>query len=252
MRLSNRHIHLVLHIDGEDLSITAPPPPPQARLDELLPTMQAIDHAAIDHAVRTTEAAGSKVSCTKGCSACCRAQPVPVTPPEAYALLLLLEALPETRRAVIEARFEERVARLHDTGLSETFLRPSPRLSADAVRANTLAYFQLGLACPFLEDDACSIYPQRPFACRQHLVTSSPALCADPFTHRADVVPMPLHAATALLAVTEHALATPQRTIPLVLALRYARRHRDVLARRFDAQPLFQLWLQRLAMPAKT
>jgi hypothetical protein len=52
--------------------------------------LRAIDNSAVDAAVKEVDVNGETVSCCKGCSACCRAQPVPVNPPEAYALLRLV------------------------------------------------------------------------------------------------------------------------------------------------------------------
>ncbi len=242
-----RRIELVLRIDGEPLPVSAPQPPARGRLDELLPAMQAIDNAAIGHAIRKAEAAGKQVTCAKGCSACCRAQPVPVTPPEAHALLLLVEAMPAARRREVEARFADRVARLREAGLADGFLHRDPALDADGARTLARDYFALGLVCPFLQDDACSIHPQRPFVCRQYLVTSDPALCADPFANPVDVVPMPLQAATAMLSAASQAMAIPQHTVPLVLALEHARTHRDALRQRVDAEPVFRHWLQALS-----
>src|ERR1700733_7332324 len=94
-------IRLQLRILGEPVSIEAPQPPERVRLDEVLPLLRDIDDRAVDLAVKRTEAEGKSVSCCKGCSTCCRAQPVPVTPPEAYALLRLVEKLPEPRRTEI-------------------------------------------------------------------------------------------------------------------------------------------------------
>lgn len=242
-----RRIELVLRIDGEPLPVSAPQPPPRGRLDELLPAMQVIDNAAIGHAVGKAEATGKQVTCAKGCSACCRAQPVPVTPPEAHALLLLVEAMPMPRRREVEARFADRVARLRDAGLADGFLHRDPALDADGARRLARDYFALGLVCPFLQDDACSIHPQRPFVCRQYLVTSDPVLCADPFENPVDVVPMPLHAATAMLSASSQAMSMPQHTVPLVLALEHARLHRDALRQRVDAEPVFRHWLRALA-----
>ncbi len=242
-----RQIQLTLRIDGAPLPVSAPQPPQRGRLDQLLPALHAIDNAAIGHAVRKSDAKGHTVSCAKGCSACCRAQPVPVTPPEAFALLQLVQALPSMRRAEVESRFDDRVQRLADAGLMDPFLERDPAMTPVDARAFAMAYFDLGLVCPFLEDDACSIHPQRPFVCRQYLVTSDPALCADPFTQAVDVIPMPLHAASAMLSVTQTALGDEQHTVPLTLALEYARRHRDALSRQFDAEPLLRGWLQALA-----
>jgi hypothetical protein len=142
--------------------------------------------------------------------------------------------------------FADRVQRLRDAGLADALLDRPSSLDVEAARGLAHAYFKLGLACPFLDDDACSIHPQRPFVCRQYLVSSDPALCADPFANKAEVITMPLHAATAELAISETAYGRTQHTVPLTLALEYARRHREELERRFDAEPLFRQWLGAL------
>ena len=36
------------------------------------------------------------------------------------------------------------------------------------------------MPCPFLEDESCSIHPERPLVCREYLVTSPAELCAGP------------------------------------------------------------------------
>lgn len=239
-----RRIHLQLRIDQDLLDIEAPAPPDHSRLDELLPTLRAIDNAAIGNAVARSEAAGRSVSCRKGCSACCRAQPVPVTPTEAQAIKRLVESMPEARRSTVTARFEARVDRLREAGLLPVFLNPPARMGLDEARKAAEAYFQLGLVCPFLDDDACSIHPHRPFVCRQYLVTSDPALCTDPLANPVEVIPMPLSAAGAMLDTAAQALGRRQHTVPLVLALLRADADAHDAQRRFPAEQLLRTWLE--------
>jgi Fe-S-cluster containining protein len=167
-------VRLQLRILGEPVAVEAPAPPEYARLDDVLPLLRKIDDHAVGLTVQRSEAAGKSVSCAKGCAACCRAQPVPVTPPEAYALLRLVEDLPEPRRADVRARFADRARRLRDAGLADRFLTIDGT-DVKQVRDAAQRYFRLGLVCPFLEDDACSIYEDRPFVCREYLVTSPAA-----------------------------------------------------------------------------
>lgn len=239
-------VRIALNVLGERVTVEAPRPADQARLDELLPFLRGIDDAVVDQAVRHAEADGHKVSCQKGCSACCRAQPVPVTPPEAYALLRLVEALPEPRRTIVWQRFAERVGRLRAAGLAESYLHRDPSLGMAEARAIAERYFALGLVCPFLEDDACSIYADRPFVCRQYLVTSPAELCVNPFHNPVQPVKMPIAAAGASLQMSEEALGTPQYTVPLILALEYAEAHRSDLERTHAAAELTQRWVKAL------
>src|SRR3954451_6676000 len=52
---------------------------------DLLPVYQGLTNLVVDAAVEAVERHGERVSCAKGCGACCR-QPVPVSPSEAHAL----------------------------------------------------------------------------------------------------------------------------------------------------------------------
>jgi Fe-S-cluster containining protein len=229
---------LRLRIGGESLEITAAVPEGQVRLDEVLPLLRQIDDVAVDRAVQASEAAGRPISCCRGCSACCRAQPVPVTPAEAYALWRLVDSLPEPRRSEVRERFADRAQRLFVSGLADAYLNRSPDLSHDEARDIARQYFALGLVCPFLEDDACGIYADRPFVCRQYLVTSPAELCRNPFDNPVEVLPVPIAAAGAFLDVSTQRLGREQFTVPLVLALEYVERHRPELEQTFESQDL--------------
>jgi Fe-S-cluster containining protein len=217
------------------------------RPDELLPFMYHADNVVVGAAIARSESEGKHVSCKKGCSACCRAQPVPVTPAEAHALARLVDALPEPRRTEVKLRFADRAGRLKEAGLFEVMIRDAPVGDKEHARAVARDYFALGLVCPFLDDDACSIHPHRPFVCRQYLVTSPPELCANPLANPVAVVPVPVKAATAMLAAAEPVAGRPQLSVPLVVALEYDERHRDELERTGDAELVLRRWLAELA-----
>jgi hypothetical protein len=80
---------------------------------------------------------------------------------------------------VIQSRFRDAARRLLESGLLDKLQRPEAITDTQA-REIGLAYFRLGIDCPFLEERACSIYPQRPVKCREYLVTSPAAACAEP------------------------------------------------------------------------
>ena len=243
---SSRTVRMELRVLDEPIVVETSAPPEHGRLDEMLPMLRAVDDAVIGAMVRDVEKRGEFISCRKGCSTCCRAQPVPVTPPEAYALLRLVEALPEPRQAEVRARFAEGVARLRDAGLFDAYLQRDPSLTSAEARTIAERYFRLGIVCPFLTDDACGIYFDRPFVCRQYLVTSPAELCADPFHQPVKPVRPPVVPASATLRIGEEALGTPQYTAPLALALEYAQGRRVELERTFDLRPLAPRWVSEM------
>ena len=239
-------LKVTVRVSGRNVKVAHPAPGGQVRLDELLPFMYAVDEAVVGVGVAQQRAQGRQITCRKGCDACCRAQPVPVTPAETLALSKLVQALPAPRQARVRARFAAGVGRLQEVGIHDTMLREAPTANAEHARSVVATYFSLGLACPFLEDGACSIHPQRPFVCRQYLVTSPASLCAAPLTAPVAVVPMPLRPVKAMLDAATPVAGRPQFTVPLMLALVYAERHHDELQHTADARQTLQSWLRGL------
>ena len=241
---SSSHVRVAFSANGRPFRIEVRVPEGQARLDELLPALREIDDRLMDATVARHEAAGERISCAKGCSACCRVQPVPVTPPEALALARLVEALPEPRRTAVHAAFEAAVARLREAGLYAVYMQRDPAMTRADAMAAVRRYGTLALACPFLLDDACSIYAERPFVCRQYLVTSPPELCKAPLDNPVRPIKAPAAFATAMLQAAGQVVGHPQYTVPLVLALEYAREHRAALERTCEARGAFERIMQ--------
>ena len=155
--------------------ITVPSRPVAAA--EVVPALQGLVNAVVGAAE-----AGQVISCQKGCGACCR-QLVPVSRSEGERLLEVIEGLPAERRVRIAERFAAAETAVEAGGLVERAGRSDRELST--------AYFALGVPCPFLEDESCSIHPERPLVCREYLVTSPAALCAGPLQEGVTPVAVP-------------------------------------------------------------
>jgi Fe-S-cluster containining protein len=149
---------------------------------EVVPALQGLVNAVVAAAESQSAGAGQAISCRKGCGACCR-QLVPISRTEAERLLALVEAMPRERRQALGARFAAAEAAIEAAGLKEPGGgRTDRELSA--------AYFALRIPCPFLEDESCSIHPERPLVCREYLVTSPAERCAGP--NQEGVTPLPV------------------------------------------------------------
>ena len=162
------HSTATLRLTVGDLRIVHPitvPSGPVAAAD-LMPALQGLVNAVVEAAE-----AGKQVSCRKGCGACCR-QLVPVSRTEGERLLSVVEAMPRERRKILGARFAAAEAAISAAGLKDRGQRTDRELST--------SYFALGVPCPFLEEESCSIHPERPLVCREYLVTSPAELCAGP------------------------------------------------------------------------
>lgn len=173
------HSTATLRLTVGDLRIVHPITVPSGPVEaaEIVPALQGLVNAVVAAAE-----AGKAVSCRKGCGACCR-QLVPVSPSEGERLVRMVDAMPKERREGLQARFAAAEAAIEAAGLGQREGRSDRELSA--------AYFTLGLPCPFLEDESCSIHLERPLICREYLVTSPAELCAGPAQEGVTPLPVP-------------------------------------------------------------
>jgi Fe-S-cluster containining protein len=160
--------------------ITVPSGPVSA--SEVVPALQGLVNAVVAAAEDGLVKSGGEISCRKGCGACCR-QLVPVSRTEGERLLGVIEAMPPERRKQLGARFAAAAAAIRGAGLDQRRGRADRELST--------GYFALGIPCPFLEEESCSIHPERPLVCREYLVTSPAELCAGPAQEGVTPVPVP-------------------------------------------------------------
>lgn len=158
------------------------------RVAELLPVLNKLAGFVVEGAVEETVEAGGSISCKAGCGACCR-QPVPVSVHEAEVLEAVIAGMDAERRAMIEARFETAMQRMDEGGLLEP-MRGVQSLDEIGRRDLALRYFALGIPCPFLEEESCSIYEHRPMRCREYLVTSPAENCSTPTPQTVKMVPL--------------------------------------------------------------
>jgi Fe-S-cluster containining protein len=171
--------------------------------------------------------AGGRISCQKGCAACCRML-VPVSPLEAIALRRELLSLPDERRFHMIEKIAESKRRLEQAGLLArlTDLADSgDALSDEALEPLNRDYYALRMPCPFLENEVCSIYEHRPAACRELLVTSPPELCQDLAHNPVEPIDVSIRVSTVLGLLWSDLTGRAPRLIPLPIAIDWAERH---------------------------
>jgi Fe-S-cluster containining protein len=184
-----------------------------ATTGEFLPAFRTLTDTIVQVSEKVAAEAGKTVSCKKGCGACCR-QVVPVSPSEARAIARLVEEQPEPRRSELRARFAEAMRRMDEAGLGDR-LRRLAQLDESEFRPFAVDYFAQRVACPFLEDESCSIHADRPMGCREFLATTPAENCSLPTPDAVQTVPLPTSVGNAVRRLEGGWL-------PLVLALEYA------------------------------
>ena len=214
-------IRFKLDLGDRAMEATVRVPEAPVALPELLPVLHSFQDALMTVVEARARKAGTPASCRAGCGACCR-QLVPVSEAEARYLFDYVDGLPAERQAAVRERFRAALARLEAAGVRKRIEAvPSDQQERDAL---ALEYFRLGVACPFLEDERCSIYEQRPMKCREYLVSSPAAECSDPSPDRVARNPTGAKGAQILYRWVKGAA----RYLPLVLALDWVEKFPNV------------------------
>jgi hypothetical protein len=159
---------------------------------------------------------------------------VPVSEAEAVHIAAIVDAMPEPRREILIDRF--RGARERSGSVLDPVRGEAGEERIAAIASAASAYFQLGIPCPFLEDDACTIYENRPAVCREYLVTSAPEHCATLDLERTERVPVPVPVSSTLIYFS----GTEPAAMPLIDALN----SRETVAEGLPGDVLFRRFLQ--------
>jgi len=219
-------IGLQLTVGEEKISLNVPVPKGPASPEDLIPFLRVLAKLATDIGLERATGQGKSLSCRAGCGICCR-QIVPIPEFEAVRLARLVDAMPEPRQSAIRQRFTVALERLREAELYEAtdshYYESEPPLLDLGGR-----YFRLMIACPFLENESCSIYEDRPVSCREYLVTSPAELCADPTNNDIEPVSLSIKPSTAsmTLEVDQPDEGPPAtRWMALTRALEFAESH---------------------------
>ena len=235
-RLMTERYDISLNTPAGQLTSAVEVPTGFVPVSAIVPMMRRLGEEAQALEERRSAEAGRAISCQKGCAACCRML-VPVSPPEAFALRDYVQALPEAERTRIAQRLAVARTALLARGLWKTLLDMSESANPPddaALEPVNRAYYALQLPCAFLDQEVCTIYEQRPAACRELLVTSPAEWCRNPADHPVAALPVPVRIGPALSLLWGELTEQPPKLIPLATALDWAERHHE------DNQPRWQ------------
>ncbi len=240
---------IALDIEGRSYTAEFGVPNREVTLLELLPLLWKFQDALIQAWTEIAIPSGKRVSCRKGCGACCR-QLVPVSEVEALHLTRVVAGLPAETRARVTERFEKAVTQLEQKGLLSSLTDLTGK-SREERRRIGLDYFNEHIACPFLEDESCSIHAGRPSACREYLVTSPAANCARPTAETVEMVRHSAKFSEVLFTFCDQSGSASLSALPLIVSLAQQPSDRPWFNPRGFAPQLFEEFLRRLQLSWK-
>jgi len=233
-------MELALSLHGRPLGAQVLVAEAPAALSDIVPLARSLSTLIARTVLADALTAGQNVPCRKGCSHCCK-HLVPLSVPEAFRLSADLEALPPNRRRAVTDRFISNAQQL--------ILAGPPDVPAETIRSEdgtTVSptgacgrwYAECALTCPLADGDLCGLYDQRPIACREHMVTSDPALCEGFQPGRGRLLPMPVSMLDALVDLTSQVEATQPEAIIMSLAPAWVQLNRPRQERTWPAMEL--------------
>ena len=241
-----------IHVQTPDwaISSTLAVPAEPAPIEAWLPFLQSLASKSAQSAEDAAARDGKCVSCAKGCGACCR-QLVAISLVEARGLARLVTDMPEPRQSEIRGRFAEALRRITESGVlerdfSNTETPAGEPLAETEHQRLGAAWFGLSVACPFLQDESCSIHESRPLVCREYQVTSPAAACSRLYKEPVERVEMSARLGQSLARATARIAGVSVAMIPLVMALQPSAEIDGVLAEPRDMIEMLEVILSEI------
>ena len=221
-----------------------------ARLPDIIPLARAIS-AKLTLAVSDRLGAGGKsIPCCKGCPACCRYL-VPLSVPEVFRLRQEVLAMPaEQGTSVLQSCLETAKKILDERPKDSEMNELAQTKSQTPILRLSRWYAGLKLPCPFLSNNLCISYEQRPIACREHMVTGPAILCDTEGMDESHIVQMPVSVLECLGELTAELEQSNIEAVMLPLALPWAQENLERSRRTWHAVTMVEYFIEILKSAA--
>lgn len=242
------HFEISLQTPSGEVSTAVGVPTSFVPVTAILPLMRGLGEEVQRLELTRVCEAGQTVSCHKGCAACCRML-VPISVPEAFVLANRMERLEPPERERLQSKLDLAQQQLARAGLLKqlsALAESQDPVSDEAIEPLNRAYYALRMPCPFLENEVCSIYDDRPAACRELAVTSPATDCQDMTQQTIRPVPVAVRISTALSLLWADLTGSTPRLIPLPLAVDWAKRHQAEQTGRWAGTELFEKAIDKI------
>lgn len=211
-----------------------------ACLADAVPPARAICEKITGVTIEQTRAQGKFIPCNIKCPACC-GYLVSMSVPEVMCFkreIFCKQKKPLNRILPAYLHAARRILKYRPP---ENFFSDSPSLPYGPPETKALGdwYDGLNLVCPFLRQNRCMIYEQRPFVCREHFVTGSSLGCRKNRSG-AQTVEMPLQMSNVLCRLSKE-LCNADEAIMMPFALSWCDINQELCNRTWPAEIMANL-----------
>jgi Fe-S-cluster containining protein len=171
---------------------------------------------------------------------------VPLSVPEALRLKEEISAAPANRRESIKRAciLASRLI-LNQKPPGSSTHQTAEESPAYQVDLNPVSdwYASLNLACPFLDNDLCIIYEQRPLVCREHFIEGSARACRGQ-RGTAEVIEMPVQVPNALAQLASELEGTSVEAVLLPLILVWNQKNQERAERTWSSEMMVKRFVE--------
>jgi Fe-S-cluster containining protein len=212
--------------------------------DIVLPARKLSTKVAIAF-LKSLEEKGQPVPCRKGCCACC-SYLIPLSVPEIFRFRQEFLAMqPEYRNSIMQSCMDA-AERILDKNFQTSYLKSHSKNNPPWINHVGKWYDGLELACPFLAEGLCSLYEQRPLACREHIVTGLTDLYQTGQKCNLNVAPMPVSILEALGQLSSELEQSDIEAVMLPLAFAWAEDNVERAERTWPAAAIVKRFVEIL------
>ncbi|MGD2093606.1 MAG: YkgJ family cysteine cluster protein [Phycisphaerales bacterium] len=209
-----------LDVLGEPMHFSISVTQKQAKLSDITPLARTLSTKIAIVFLDILRHNGQFIPCRKGCSTCCSYM-IPLSVPEAFRLREDVLAMPPDQSRVTLQLCLDRAKIILDKKPIELDITEWTEASNKSQLSKLGKWYeQLNITCPFLSNGLCTIYEQRPLACREYIVRGSALLCRAEWTdgsHKIDMPVSTLECLGQLAAELEHTDSIESVILPLAL-----------------------------------
>lgn len=196
-------IDFELILYGHRVSFQLNVPDAEFSFSDIVPIANTISDRITEVVIDKLRDDGVQLSCQRGCSACC-SYLVPLSVPEVFHLekMILARGKFKSRKLMRSCLLAARsILKQKPPNMFTGETKNCSVQSNIDISAVANWYSNLKVKCPFLLNNICNAYDQRPLVCREHLVTVLPRLCKEE-NGIACALDMPVRVSTALSKLT--------------------------------------------------
>lgn len=215
-----------------------------ATLADIVPMARSLSTKIGQAVLRNLSSRGLPIPCSKACSAACCYHPIPLSVPEVLCLVEEVKMMPaQQHQDFVQScrKIAERIRQL----LPEYFVSHKS-INVNNIKSSQFDelsdwYNSLEQPCPFLRDNLCTIYEQRPAICRDWFVTGSSNQCRVGGSHKVRALKMPIYLTGVLVQLTNELENTNQDTVLLPFVFDWYLQNAERHQRTYPAISLVEL-----------